>query len=236
MRVSVVIPVFNEEDNVVPLADELDRVRAELPELEVVLVDDGSRDATPDRIRSCARRLPFVRGFRTDRNCGQSAAMLAGLRVASGEVLVTMDGDLQNNPADIPKLVGAMKDGFDVVCGYRAQRRDSWSRRVASRLGNGVRNKFTRDGIRDTGCSLKAFRRECLADLPGVNGVHRFMPAYFQLHGRRVTEMPVDHRPRQHGASKYTNLKRLPRTIFDLIGFCWYRSRLLRPATAIPLD
>ena len=236
MRVSVVIPVFNEEDNVVPQADELDRVRAELPELEVVFVDDGSRDATPDRIRSCARRLPFVRGFRTDRNCGQSAAMLAGLRVASGDVLVTMDGDLQNNPADIPKLVGAMKDGFDVVCGYRAQRRDSWSRRVASRLGNGVRNKFTHDGIRDTGCSLKAFRRECLPDLPGVNGVHRFMPAYFQLHGRRVTELPVDHRPRQHGASKYTNLKRLPRTIFDLIGFCWYRSRLLRPATAIPLE
>ncbi len=234
MRVSVVIPVYNEQDNILPLAEELSRLLPELPELEAVFVDDGSRDETPARLREAAAHFPFLRVFRTEKNCGQSAAMLAGLRVARGEVLVTLDGDLQNNPADIPRLAAAVGP-VDAVCGYRARRRDTWSRRAASRLGNTVRNWFVRDGIRDTGCSLKAFKRECLDDLPPLNGAHRFMPAYFRLHGRTIRELPVDHRPRRHGASKYTNLKRLPRTVFDLIGFCWYRSRRLIPARLEPL-
>jgi dolichol-phosphate mannosyltransferase len=197
-------------------------------------VDDGSRDGTPDRLRECAARYPFLRPVRTAENRGQTAAMLSGFQAARGEILVTMDGDLQNNPADIPALVGKIGE-FDVVCGFRARRRDSWSRRLASRLGNTVRNWFTRDGIRDTVCSLKAFRRSCADALPPVTGAHRFMPAYFKLHGCRVAEMPVDHRPRRHGTSKYTNLKRLPRTIFDLVGFVWYRKRLVRPAPLEPL-
>ena len=155
--------------------------------------------------------------------------MLSGLRAASGEVLVTMDGDMQNNPADIPALVARVGE-VDVVCGYRAKRKDSWSRRMGSRLGNFVRNAFTRDGIRDTGCSLKAFRASCATALPPLNGAHRFMPAYFKIQGCRIVEMPVDHRPRQHGQSKYTNLKRLPRTICDLMGFVWYRRRWIQPA------
>jgi dolichol-phosphate mannosyltransferase len=114
------------------------------------------------------------------------------------------------------------------VCGYRAKRRDSWSRRAGSLIGNTIRNWITKDGLRDTGCSLKAFRKECVADLPPVNGAHRFMGAYFKLHGRSMIEIPVDHRPRRAGTSKYTNLKRLPKTFFDLIGFVWYRSRLLK--------
>ena len=229
MRVTVVVPVYNEEDNILPLAEEFDRLYLQNPELDVIFVDDGSTDRTPERLREGAARFPFLHAFRTVRNCGQTAAMLSGLRRAQGDVVVTMDGDLQNNPADIPQLV-AQLDRYDAVCGYRAKRRDSWSRRAASRIGNGVRNWFTHDGIRDTGCSLKAFRRECVADLPPVNGAHRFMPAYFKIHGRRIVEVPVDHRPRQHGTSKYTNLKRLPRTVFDLIGFVWYRQRLLQPA------
>lgn len=232
MSVSVIIPMYNEAENVAPLADQLDRVAASLPGMEALLVDDGSRDGTWEAIREAADRLPSIRGVRSLRNRGQSAAMLLGFREARGDVIVTLDGDLQNNPADIPALVAALGEA-DVVCGYRAKRRDTWSRRVASRIGNGIRNRITRDGLRDTGCSLKAFRRECAADIPPFNGCHRFMGAYFKLHGRTVIQVPVDHRPRQFGTSKYTNLKRLPRTAFDLIGFLWYRSRLLAPATDI---
>lgn len=231
MKVSVVIPVYNEEDNVAPLAAEFAPVARQLPELEVVLVDDGSRDGTWNRIGEAAKQHAFVRGVRGERNRGQTAAMLLGLRAASGDVLVTMDGDLQNNPADIPRLVERI-GAVDVVCGYRAKRRDSWSRRAASRIGNTIRNWVTHDGLRDTGCSLKAFKRSCLDDLPYLNGAHRFMGAYFRLHGRSLEQLPVDHRPRTHGVSKYTNLKRLPRTTFDLIGFLWYRQRLLRDVKA----
>lgn len=231
MQVSVVIPVYQEQDNILPLAAEFVPVAAQMPGLEVILVDDGSKDATWSRIVEARSQFPFLRGVRGDRNRGQSGAMLLGLHQARGEVLVTMDGDLQNNPADIPNLVQAT-ERFDVVCGYRAKRRDTWSRRVASRLGNAIRNAVTHDGLRDTGCSLKAFRRACRDDLPALNGVHRFMGAYFRLSGRSIEQLPVDHRARTHGTSKYTNLKRLPRTAFDLIGFLWYRSRVLRDLRA----
>lgn len=234
MKFSVVVPVYNEEDNVSLLVDELAAVVAGQTDAEVILVDDGSRDQTWKRIEQAAATHPFVRGVRSIRNRGQSAAMLLGLAHTRGEIVVTMDGDLQNNPADIPALVEELSD-CDVVCGYRAKRRDSFSRRVASRIGNGIRNRVTRDGLRDTGCSLKAFRRACIADLPPVNGMHRFMGAYFALNGRTIKQVPVDHRPRQHGQSKYTNLKRLPKTAFDLLGFVWYRSRYLKPNRDIEL-
>lgn len=227
MKVSIVIPVFNEQENIPVLAEELNRLTATLPDLEVLLVDDGSRDATWTRIQEAHQRFPCVHGLHYDRNRGQSHAMLAGLARASGEILVTIDGDLQNNPADIPRLVAELQD-CDAVCGYRAKRKDTWARRVGSRLANRVRNWGTKDGIRDTGCSLKAFRKACVADLPPLEGVHRFMPAYFKLNGRRIKEVAVDHRPRTHGQSKYTNMKRLPRTLFDLFGFVWYRKRHLR--------
>jgi dolichol-phosphate mannosyltransferase len=227
MKFSVIIPVYNEEQNIYPLALELAAMAEGRPDAEVVLVDDGSTDRTWDNIQSAAKEFPFIRGIRSMANRGQSAAMLLGMSHAAGEVIVTMDGDLQNNPADIPNLVEALGDD-DVVCGYRAKRRDTWSRRVGSKIGNAIRNRFTRDGLRDTGCSLKAFRRECVADIPSFNGAHRFMGAYFKLNGRRMKQMAVDHRYRQFGQSKYTNLKRLPRTAFDLIGFVWYRSRLLK--------
>jgi dolichol-phosphate mannosyltransferase len=227
VHVSIVIPLYNEEDNVDPLVRELAAIQPALGQAEVLLVDDGSRDGTWARIAAASRIHPFIRGVRCTQNRGQSSAMLAGLRRARGEVMVTLDGDLQNNPADIPELVKRV-GAFDVVCGYRAKRRDTWSRRVASRIGNGIRNWVTADGLRDTGCSLKAFHRRCVPDLPPVNGVHRFMGAYFRTHGRTIEQIPVDHRPRTAGVSKYTNLKRLPKTAFDLVGFAWYRSRLLR--------
>ena len=228
MKVSIVIPVYNEQDNILPLAGELQRLTGALPDLEVLLVDDGSRDGTWARIQEAHAQYPCVHGLHYATNRGQSSAMLTGLARAAGEVVVTLDGDLQNNPADIPRLVAELTD-CDVVCGYRAKRKDTWARRVGSRLANRVRNWGTRDGIRDTGCSLKAFRKVCVGDLPPVEGVHRFMPAYFKLNGRRIKEVAVDHRARTHGQSKYTNMKRLPRTIFDLFGFVWYRKRYLPP-------
>jgi dolichol-phosphate mannosyltransferase len=225
-RVSIVVPVFNEEQNVEQLVRELTSVVVPDTDLEILLVDDGSRDGTWPKLQAAARTEPRVRLLRFPENRGQSAATLAGLRQATGSILVTLDGDLQNNPADLPKLLERMIDA-DVVCGYRARRADRWSRRVASRVANTVRHWVTGDGVRDTGCSLKAFRRECLADLPPVNGVHRFMPAYFKLNGRRIVEVAVDHRPRTGGQTKYTNWQRLPRGLLDLAGFWWYRRRYL---------
>jgi dolichol-phosphate mannosyltransferase len=228
MRISFVIPFYNEEANVLPLAREIADVMTGLDHpFSVVLVDDGSTDRTWARIGEAKDECPNVRGLRLLTNQGQSAALLAGLRAARGDILVTLDGDCQNDPRDIPKLLSALK-GVDCVCGRRAQRRDSWSRRAASRLANRVRNLVTGDGVRDTGCGLKAFRRPCLDALPPLRGMHRFMPAYFRLHGYVLTEVPVRHRPRLRGHSKYGNLQRLPRALLDLAGFWWYRRRLLR--------
>ncbi len=230
MQLSIVIPVHNEQENIAPLAAELEAVRPKCPEMEAVFADDGSTDRTWDEIQAACRAHPFIRGVRTHDHHGQSSALLMGLRSSRGDILVTMDGDLQNDPADIPTLLGQLA-AVDVVCGYRAKRKDTWSRRAGSHVANVVRNWVTNDGVRDTGCSLKAFRRKCLDDLPPLNGVHRFMPAYFKLFSRTIAEVPVNHRPRQFGISKYSNLKRLPKTVFDLIGFVWYRTRLLLHVT-----
>jgi len=226
MKVSIVVPVYNEQDNVLPLAKELHQLQTVIPDLEVLFVDDGSKDATWGRILEARSSFNTIHGLHYSPNRGQSHAMLVGLQLAAGEVLVTLDGDMQNNPADIPRLLEAL-EGADAVCGFRAKRKDTWARRIGSKIANRVRNWATHDGIRDTGCSLKVFRKTCVNDLPPLEGVHRFMPAYFKLNGRVIKEMAVDHRARTMGTSKYTNMKRLPRTIFDLFGFVWYRKRYL---------
>lgn len=225
--VSVVVPAFNEQDNIGPLAQEISVALRRLAiGHEILFVDDCSSDATWQSIEKARGEIPAVRGIRLERRSGQTAAMLRGMREARGDSIVTIDGDLQNDPADIPALLETLCS-CDVVCGYRANRRDTLSRRLASRFANRFRNWVTRDGIRDTGCSLKVFRRECVADLPPLRGMHRFMPAYFRLHARRIEQVSVNHRPRRHGASKYTNLRRLPTTLLDLAGFWWYRRRLI---------
>jgi len=230
MKISVVIPVYNESENIPLLAAELSVIALKDAVFQFIFVDDGSKDRTWDEIAKAQSMYPTVLGIKSSRNRGQTSAMLLGFSKASGDIIVTMDGDLQNNPADIPRLVEhLLATGADVVCGIRAKRKDSWSRRIGSRIGNKIRNAVTKDGLTDTGCSLKAFRRVFASDIPPLNGAHRFMGAYFKLHGRKIEQIPVDHRPRTHGQSKYTNLKRLPKTAFDLIGFIWYRSRLLKP-------
>jgi dolichol-phosphate mannosyltransferase len=224
---SVVIPAYNEAPNVEPCYRELVEVLAAGGRaFEVVFVDDGSTDDTAAAVRRLARADPRVRLLRFRRNAGQTAALDAGFRAARGAVVVTMDADLQNDPRDIPRLLAALA-GQDAVCGWRVDRRDPWTKRLASRVANPVRNWFTRDGVHDTGCSLKAFRREALQRLHLYRGMHRFLPALLQMEGFRVAEIPVSHRPRRAGVSKYGNWRRLWTGVADLWAVRWMARRRL---------
>lgn len=228
--VSVILPVYNEEACIEAVLRELVGVlrdRLDGRGFEVLAVDDGSRDGTPALLRSLRAELPGLRVLTLARNSGQSAAFGAGFRAARAPVLVTLDADGQNDPADIPALLAAL-DGADAVCGIRARRRDSWSKRLGSRLANAVRNAVLREEVADTGCALKVFRRELVADLPVWNGMHRFFPTWFAMKGAVIHQRPVNHRPRRAGTSKYTNFGRLWRTLRDLRGMAWLRSRVVR--------
>lgn len=220
---SVIIPVYNEEDSLPQLQEELGRTLAPYGH-ELIFVDDGSTDRSLERIR----REPNVRVLAFERNSGQSAAMYAGLMAAHGRVLVLIDSDLQNDPHDIPRLLAGIDAGADLVCGYRAKRKDTWSKRLQSRIANGVRSRFTGDGVRDTGCTLKAMRAECREALVPFHGMHRFIPALIKGLGYKVVEVPVNHRPRQHGVSKYTFGTRAVRATIDMFGVRWLLSRQLR--------
>jgi dolichol-phosphate mannosyltransferase len=220
--VSVVVPLFNEEENVPILQAELTAALRGL-DYEIIFVDDGSADGTSDRIAPDAR----IRVLRFERNAGQSAAMYAGLLSARGDVAVLIDGDLQNDPADIPKLIAEIERGADLVCGYRAQRKDTAVKRITSRVANFVRSRFTKDGVRDTGCTLKAMKRECIAALVPFKGMHRFIPALVKGAGYRLVEVPVNHRPRKFGQSKYSLGNRALRATMDMFGVRWLLSRRL---------
>ena len=220
--VSVVVPLFNEEENVAPLQAELAAALAGI-DYEIIFVDDGSTDSTVARIARTER----VRILPLARNAGQSAAMYAGLHAARGATAVLIDGDLQNDPADIPKLLREIEAGADLVCGYRAQRKDTMVKRITSRVANFVRSRFTKDGVRDTGCTLKAMRRECVPALVPFKGMHRFIPALVKGAGYRLVEIPVNHRPRQFGESKYGLGNRAVRATVDMFGVRWLLSRRL---------
>jgi dolichol-phosphate mannosyltransferase len=217
---SVVIPFYNEEENVTELLQE---VRSACPDAEIVAVDDGSKDATQQKIRDFPGAVLVALG----RNLGQSAALYAGLQQATGDLCVMLDGDGQNDPADIPLLIEASASA-DLVCGYRKNRRDTWNRRVASRIANAIRRWFLHDGIRDTGCSLKAMRREHVRFLVPFNGLHRYIPAFLKNAGCSIAEVPVNHRPRLRGVSKYTIGGRALRGLRDLFGVSWVLTRQLR--------
>jgi dolichol-phosphate mannosyltransferase len=166
--------------------------------------------------------------IRFEKNAGQSAAMYAGLKAARGAILVLIDGDLQNDPADIPKLVSEISQGADLVCGYRAYRRDTRVKRLTSRIANAVRSRYTKDGVRDTGCTLKAMRRECVSALVPFKGMHRFIPALVKDAGYRLVEIPVNHRPRRFGETKYGLGNRAVRATMDMFGVRWLLSRRLK--------
>ncbi|MBA3963360.1 MAG: glycosyltransferase family 2 protein [Chthoniobacterales bacterium] len=221
-KVSVIVPLFNEEENAPLLQAELETALAGIDH-EIIFVDDGSTDGTISRLTSKGS----VRLLRFEKNAGQSAALYAGVHAARGEVVVLIDGDLQNDPADIPRLLAEIDRGADLVCGYRAQRKDTLVKRLTSRIANFVRSRFTKDGVRDTGCTLKAMRRECVRTLVPFKGMHRFIPALVKGAGYKLVEIPVNHRARQFGQSKYGLGNRAVRATVDMFGVRWLLSRQL---------
>ena len=229
MKISVVIPLYNEVDNVAPLVEELMPVISGLdPDAEVLLVDDGSTDETGKRIREVGRDWPrSVRHFTLGRHSGQTAAIDAGFRHARGELIILMDGDLQIDPADIPMMVEHARD-FDVVHGWRWQRSDSFFKRVQTRIANLIRNRLTGSDVHDTGCPLKVFRREVIREMKLLNGMHRFLVTLARMDGFRTLEVKVGHRPRRAGQSKYGLWNRALRGLRDLFGVRWMIARSYR--------
>ena len=219
---SVVVPLYNEEANLPILQEEL-RVALRGLDYEIIFVDDGSVDGTVERIETA----PNIRLIRFEKNSGQSAAIYAGLTAARGATVVIIDGDLQNDPADIPKLLAEIARGADLVCGYRIKRRDTVAKRLTSRIANAVRSRYTKDGVRDTGCTLKAMQRECVSALFPFKGMHRFIPALVKAAGYCLVEIPVNHRPRRFGQSKYGLGNRALRATIDMFGVRWLLSRRL---------
>jgi dolichol-phosphate mannosyltransferase len=217
---SVVVPLYNEQDNIAQLQREVATALAGI-EYELILVDDCSSDETLARIE----RAPNVRVIEFSKNTGQSAAMYSGIMAAKGDAIALLDGDLQNDPADVPRMLAELDKGADLICGYRAKRKDTTFKRIQSRIANAVRSRFTRDGVRDTGCTLKVMRRECREALVPFYGMHRFIPALIKGLGYRVSEMPVNHRPRVAGVSKYGFGNRAWKATCDMFAVRWLLSR-----------
>ena len=233
LALSIVIPVHNEEGNVGPLLGEVLRTLGDFPGgMELVIVDDGSTDHTRARLERAAQQDARIRVAHFRRNLGQTAAMAAGFHLARGNAVVTLDGDLQNDPADVPTLVALLRD-WDVVCGVRTKRRDTWLKRISSRIANGFRNWATRDNIVDTGCTLKAYRREWLERLELYHGMHRFLPTLLKMRGARVTQVPVRHRPRIAGKTHYGTWRRLVKGLDDVWAVRWMQRNHIDYQTAL---
>ncbi len=233
VTVSVVVPVKDEAENIGPLARE---IAAAVPgESEIIFVDDGSTDGTASILMGLRAEIPSLRVISHASNLGQSRAIRTGVRAARGETIVTLDGDGQNDPADIPKLLALMERGdpsLGLVSGVRAKRQDTLSRRVASRLANRIRQSLLNDGAVDTGCGLKAFRREAFLALPYFDHLHRYLIAMMVREGYKVGFVDVNHRPRLHGQSKYTNFQRMLVGIDDLMGVRWLQRRMKKKTVA----
>jgi len=228
--VSVVVPVYNESECVGPLCEAIYSVVPGLDRsFEVLLVDDGSSDDTPGLLAAEKARRENLRVIRLLKNCGQSAAMSCGFDHARGKVVVTLDADLQNDPADIPMLLEKIDSGeCDVVCGWRQKRRDNFVRRISSKIANGIRNRLSGETISDTGCSLKAYRTEYLRKIKMFKGMHRFLPTLLKLEGAKVIEVPVNHKPRHAGEAKYGVWNRVFKSARDLLAVRWMKSRHIR--------
>ena len=222
------MPVYNERQNLAPLLLEI-AAALRHASYEVVAVDDGSTDGSLEELKRLKEADPALRILSFERNSGQTAAFAAGFKAARGATIVTIDADLQNDPDDIPGLLAELKrSGASAVVGYRANRRDTSWKRLQSRIANGVRNWLNHETIRDTGCSLKAFRADAVRDLPLFNGMHRFLPTLVKMRGGIVAEAPVRHRPRLHGTTKYGMWNRVFRALADAFAVRWMQRRALR--------
>lgn len=228
---SVVIPLNNEEENIQPLLAEIKEVMTSLKAAwELICVDDGSKDATRRLLEEAMPKLPQLRPLFFDRNYGQSSAFDAGFKAARGKFVITIDGDLQNDPNDIPKLLRAAQTPgkkVDLVCGCRVKRQDNFFRRFITLISNAVRQRVCLDGVKDTGCSLKVYRKEALEKIKMFQGMHRFLPALFIIEGLSIEEIAVNHRPRISGKTKYNLFNRSFNTIVDMLAVRWMRKRAL---------
>ncbi len=221
--ISIVIPVYNEEESISELVHEIQR---SIKNAEIVIVNDGSTDSTRNILNSLSELFPNIRPVHLPLNMGQSTALVAGVQNAQHETIVTMDGDGQNIPLDALKLLPLLNE-FDLVTGIRKKRHDPWHKRITSSLANKIRSLVLNDQTSDTGCSLKAFKRSCFMHIPFFKGMHRFLPALFKYHGYSIQEIEVDHRPRVRGNSKYTIFNRGLSVLFDLVGVYWISKRAI---------
>lgn len=234
MQLSVVVPVHNEGENIAPLIDEIVAALAGREDYEIIYVNDGSRDDTAARLVEAATRLPQLRVITHARACGQSTAVVTGIRHARGRWIATLDGDGQNDPADIPKLLAVLTDPTRplkriMAAGYRRKRQDTWIKRISSKIANGVRSRLLGDATPDTGCGLKVFERAVFLELPYFDHMHRFLPALVRRAGYELVSVEVNHRHRTRGVSKYGTLDRLAVGIVDLFGVMWLQRRARVP-------
>ena len=227
-RLSVVVPVYNERDNLSPLtAQILKALTGQVSSFEIIYVDDGSTDGSGPLLDELAGYYLEVRVFHFDRNYGQTSAFDAGFHQAGGDLIATLDSDLQYDPVDILTLL-PMAENYDLVCGWRKDRHDSLVKRLSSRIANAIRDAVIHDGVHDTGCSLKVFRRRVVERIPLFEGMHRFFPALARMHGFTVTEAPVRHFPRIHGQSKYGIGNRIFKALRDLLAVRWMQRRCIQ--------
>jgi len=234
-EVSIIVPVFNEADNVLPMAGEVTAAMAKVGRnWELLFVDDASTDDTPKRTIEATQADAHVRGLRHQRNAGQSAAVWTGIQGTSGPILCTLDGDLQNDPADLPAMIAELAR-VDFVSGMRLNRQDTWLRKVSSKIARSARKAALGVDFHDTGCAIRAFKRTALAGLFPFNGLHRFLPILVHGGGAKTLEVPVNHRPRVAGVSKYGVWNRLGRGIYDVIAISWYQKRRYRPVEVVEL-
>ncbi len=234
--ISIIVPVHNEEDNILPLVREVLAALEASPEtFELVFVDDGSTDGTWGQIQMARRMDRRVRGLRHRENAGQSAALWTGLQATTSPIIATLDGDLQNDPADLPRLLSALV-GHDFICGVRVKRRDNFLRRVSSWVARKARKWMLDVDFLDTGCAVRVFRRTALTGLFPFNGFHRFLPVLVHGNGAKAMEVEVNHRPRVAGISKYGVWNRLGRGMYDLVALAWYLKRRLTPGPFTELD
>jgi dolichol-phosphate mannosyltransferase len=226
--ISVVAPVYNEEENLPILIPQIaEVVRGLGKSFEMIFVDDASTDRSRELLKKMRTQYPEIRVLGFKKNCGETGAGAAGLKEARGDVVITIDADLQNDPKDIPMMLDYLKK-YDMVTGWRQKRDDSWVKRVTSKIANRVRNRLSGETIRDSGCTYRAYKRECLQDLKLYKGMHRFMPTLVKMEGFSVIEVPIAHHPRKFGVSKYTTWNRMWRALADLLAVKWMQSRHLR--------